>query len=590
MTASSSASQNVTFLMDPEDFFTYVGYTSGSMDSVTLKIEPTAGAKEPGESIMTDDNGIGFSQHGYIPFSPRTTYGIESEIQALGANFSGHLVIDKSAIPIGPGVFMDGSAVFRFPLDELTGEAKFDNHWQTGGNGDVRLEVPLYKALKWEMALGEATAGAMLTSTRQHTYVSGELNKDFPWKPEGLPLSLDYRNNYQVAAVFVNNVDPDTAVPYVDLGDSFVQMEGEYLLDFGLGNPSSEFAYEVRSKGYLRADASHGIEFWGTVGQGASATMLHPLIQAGADATLALAFDPARPDRARMEMVGEFSVGGETFSQQARLLVTPKEGYLGAPLSFDPDLILKAYNDIQAATRDAEAEVNKLTVEIERQRAVVRAERAEQQAAVDSAQLDVDWAQAQVNKINYQISRHYSNISYYKGRIKSWYNWYKKQPWYKKPGAYATYLAKAAYYNGLIGAQYVAIGAEKAALAVATAALDVAKGVLQVARAALVVTPIDLDPRIGPVVIARDVALAALNALQQAMPEIPDIPGTIEASAGFRFDASGMTPESRATYCDNGSCIEIRGGSYDRDAGRACITLPTMDGRRVCTAIPAEPV
>jgi hypothetical protein len=590
MTASSSESQNVTFLMDPEDFFTYVGYTSGSMDSVTLKIEPTAGDKEPGESLMNNDNGIGFSQSGYIPFSPRTRYGIESEIDALGAEFSGHLVVDKSDIPIGPGVFMDGSAVFRFPLDELTGDATFDNHWQSGGNGDVKLTVPLYKAVKWEMALGEATAGAKLTSTRQHIYASGDLNKDFPWKPEGLPLSLDYRNNYQVAAVLVNNVDPDTAIPYVDLGESFVQMEGEYLLDLGLGNPSSEFGYEIRSRGYLRADATHGIEFWGTIGQGASATMLHPLIQADADATLALTLDPARPDSARMEMVGEFSVGGETFSQQARLVVTPKEGYLGAPLSFDPDLILKAYNDIQAATREAEAEVNKLTGEIERQRAIVRAERAQQQAAVDSAWRDVDWAQAQVNKINYEISRHYSNINYYKGRIKSWYNWYKKQPWYKKPGAYATYLAKAAYYNSLIGAQYAAIGAEKAALAVATAALDVAKGVLETAKAALVITPVDLDPRIGPVIIARDVALGVLNALQQAMPEIPDIPGTIRATAGFRFDASGMTPETRATYCDGGSCIEIRGGSYDRAAGRACITLPTMDERRVCTAIPAEPV
>ena len=120
---------------------------------------------------------------------------------ALGANFHGHLVIDKSDIPVGPGVTMNGSAVFKFPVDEFTGEAQFDNHWQAGGNGDLKLEVPLYTFIDWQMALGEATAGGKVTADQQHVYVSGDIDKDFPWKPEGLPLSLDYRNNYQVARV-----------------------------------------------------------------------------------------------------------------------------------------------------------------------------------------------------------------------------------------------------------------------------------------------------------------------------------------------------------------------------------------------------
>ena len=589
MTASASSSRNVTFLMDPSDFFTYVGYTTGAMDSVTLRIEPTAEEEDPNAPIMNNKNGLGFSQHAYIPFSPRTTYGIESEIETLGLNFQGHLVIDKAGIPVGPGVVMDGSAVFRFPVDELTGQARFDNHWQVGGNGDLKLSVPLFPAVKWEMALGEATSGGLLTDDQQNVYVSGELDTDFPWKPAGLPLSLDYRNRYKAAAVFVNNVDPNTAVPYLDFSESFLQIEGEYLIDLSLGSPSSELGLEIYSNGFLRADGTHGVEFWGNVGRNGAATMIHPLIQTGSETSLSLQFDPTDPADARIEVVGEFSVGGETFSQQARLAVTPQDAYLGFPLSFDPTLVLQAYNDIQDATRDAEAEVNRLNGEIDRQRAIVRAERNAQQASIDAAQRDVDAAQSYVNRINYQISRHYSNISYYNGRIGSWYRWYKKQPWYKKAGAYATYLAKKAYYKGLIAAQYTAIGAQRAALAVATAALDIARGTLQIARDALDITPIDLDPRVGPVILARDVALGVLNALQDAMPEIPDIPGTIHATAGFRIDGSGLTSESRATYCDNGQCIEIRGGSYDRDAGRACITLPTADNRRVCTAIPVEP-
>ena len=45
------------------------------MDSVTLKIEPATadgGTGDDDEPIMNNENGLGFSQHGYIPFTPRT--------------------------------------------------------------------------------------------------------------------------------------------------------------------------------------------------------------------------------------------------------------------------------------------------------------------------------------------------------------------------------------------------------------------------------------------------------------------------------------------------------------------------------------
>ncbi len=582
--------QGVTFLMDPEDFFVYVGYTNGRSKSPTLQVRAANDAGRDDEGPLTNnDKGIGFSQTGQIPFVPRTTWGIESELERLGANFLGHLVIDRRNIPLGKGVMMDGSAVFKFPLDEFSGEAKFDNHWQAGANGHFKVKIPFFKQIKWTMDLGDATAGALAETTRQNVYLSGVLDKEFPWKPEGLPLALDARADYRVAAVLANRVDPDTQVPFVDLRRSFLQMEGEYLVDFSLGNPSFEFGREIRSEGFLRADPLNGIEFWGSVGEGAAATMIHPLIQADAEARLALLVDPGRPAATRLEVAGEFRVGGETFAQQARLLVTPGEGYLGFPLSFDPARLLEAYNDIQDGIRSAEAEVSRLAAEIERQRGIVRAERERQQAGVDQAQQKVDGAQAEVSRINTQIARHQSNIRYYEGRISSWYRWYQDQPWYKKATAWTTYQAKRAYYKGLIAAEQVAIAAERAALTVATAALDVARRALDAARAALVTTPIDLDPRVGPLLVAREVALEVLQRLLAAMPEIPEIPGTIEATAGFRIDGDGLTAEARATYCHNGSCSEIRGGSYDREAGLACITLPGNGGKRVCTAVPAEP-
>ena len=590
-TADASSERNVTFVMDPQDFFVYIGFTDGQMDSVTLKIEPTAGDNGGDEEpLLNAENGLGFSQHGYIPFEPRTTYGIESEIDALGLKFEGHLVIDKADIPLSPFVKMDGSVVFKLPVDELTGDAQFDNHWQAAGNGNLKLSVPMYPGINWAMDLGSATAGATLTSTQQLTYVSGDINKDFPWAPEGLPMSLDYRNNYQAAAVLVNNVNPDAAVPGVDLTDSFVQMEGEFLMDFSLGKAGSEFGREMSTSGFMRADFDDGIEFWGSVGTGASATMIHPLIQADADARLYLAFNPSDARDTVLEVTGEFNVGSESLSQGAILRVTPQDAYVGFPLSFDPTLVLRAYNDLQEATRDAEAEVKKLTRKINRQRDIVQAERDKQAANVQKAQADVNAAQSKVNSLNGQIRKHYSNISYYKGRIGSWYRWYKKQPWYKRGSAYAKYVAKKAYYNSLIAAQYAAIGGLKVTLAAANTALNVAKAVLQGYIAVVDATPIDLDPRIAPLVAARDVSLAALNALQDAMPEIPNIPGTIEATAGFRIDGSGLTPEARAEYCDNGSCVEIKAGSWDSESGRACITLPTKNNARVCTIVPKEPV
>ena len=589
MTADASSSRNVTLLMDPKDFFIYAGYTAGDMDSVTLGIEPTAAEADEPEAIMNNDNGLGFSQHGYIPFSPRTTYGIEKVIDDLGLDFQGHIVIDKADIPLGQGVFMDGSAVFKLPLDELTGQATFDNHWQMAGNGSLKVKIPMYPGINWGMDIGEATAGASLTDEKMVVYLSGDVNQDFPWKPEGLPMSLDYRNNYQVAAVLVNKFDPGSTVPYVDMTDSFLQMEGEYLIDLSFGNPGAEFGREISSNGFFRADYDNGIEFWGSVGQGAEATMIHPLIQADGSASLSLQFDPMDSRRMAVEIAGEFAVGGDSFAQRAVLRVTPQDAYLGFPLSFDPTMILKAYNDIQDATRDAEAEVRKLDGKISQQRAIVQAERDKATAAVTAAQSQVSAAQTRVNGINRQIAVHESRIRSYKAKISSWYRWYKRKPWYKRAGAYATYLAKRSYYTGLIGAQYTAIGAQKALRATATGALTVAKLALTGAQTAVAKTPIDLDPRVAPLVATRDVSLALLNGLQSAMPEIPEIPGTIEATAGFRIEGGSLMSESRAMYCDNGSCTEIKGGTYDRKAGRACITLPGYD-RRVCTAIPPEPI
>lgn len=590
LTAESSVENRVLFLMDPEDFFVYVGVTTGELDSITLGIESAAAEPEDESGPLTNaKRGLGFSQHGYIPFEVRTDYGIEKQIGELGLNFTGHMVLDWKGLPLGPVVRLDGSYVVRFPVNEFTSEIEMSSPFQLAGNGDLSVKVPvLGDAINWQMAIGDATAGMKVGDDQQVVFLSGDLNKDMPWKPDALPLNLDLNADYKVAAVFVNDVDASTAVPYINFTESFVQMEGEFLFDLSLGNPAAEFGRELRASGMLRADFDDGFRFAGMLGEGTSATAIHPLIQGDRDVRLRLHVDPNIPSNQMIELDGGFSIGGDTFSQRGILRITPADAYLGFPLSFDPSLVLEAYEDIQAATQSAEDEVLQLNSAVDYQRSVVQAERDAHKQALQSALADLAAAQSEVNRLGALVARYHRDISYYKGRIGSWYRWYRKQPWYKRASAYARYLSMRVYYNGLIASRYAAIGGVATARGVATLALNVAHGTVATARAAVVVTPIDLDPRVGPLVVSRDAALGILNGLQAAMPEIPSIPGTIQATMGFRLNDAGLVPETRAEYCDGGKCIEIRGGTYDADKGLACITLPTAGEARICTAVPPQ--
>ncbi len=587
--AGAEATNKVVFLMDPADLFIYTGFTAGAMDSVTLNVQSTSKPASDKEPLTNAARGLGFSQHGYIPFNVRTTFGIEDHIDAFGLDFTGHMVLDWHDLPLGPYAALDGSYVVRFPVNEFTSEIEFASHYQLAGNGDVKLAVPMAQGfVNLDMHIGEATAGMKLTEDQQLVFLSGLLNADFPWEPEALPIQLDYRNNYQVAGVLVNEVRADSEIAGLDLTSSFVHIQGEYLFDLNFGRETSGVGWHVGSTGVLKANFDEGFEFHGKVGDGANATAIHPLIQGERDVQLHLIVDPSDRSRQLIELNGGFSVGSDTLSQRGILRVTPNDAYLGFPMEFNPGLVQEAYEDIQAATQDAEAEVNRLNGVISTQRAIVQAEKDQQHKALSDAQADVDAAKAEVNRLNRLISTYRSQISSYKRSISSWYRWYKRQPWHKKAKAYARYLSKKAYYNGLIASRYAAIAGITATREVAQAGLNIAQASLTVAAGAIDVTPVDLDPRVAPLVVSRDVALATLNGLQKLMPEIPSIHGTITWTNGFRIEGGSLTPESRAEYCHEGTCTEIRGGSYEPEAGRACIDLPELGYSNVCIAVPKQ--
>ncbi|MEM7097939.1 MAG: hypothetical protein AAF541_06720 [Pseudomonadota bacterium] len=587
ITADTSAENKVLYVMDPDDFFVYAGVTFGLLDSVQFNIESTAAEPEP-ELESSVDYGLGFSQQGYIPFQVLTTYGIEDYVDTLNANFEGHMVLNWVDLPVFALVSLDGDMVMRFPTDSTTGEHDTSTY-QAAANGIFNVGLSTFGGgLGISTQLSNASAGLRINSDEQSIYMSGEVGKTFPWKPEAFPVEMDAASVIRGVVVLANTQDPASGEMVIAESESFAQLDGQFLIDASFNGQNGALGGELYAEGFTRLDAKQGYEFFGAMGAEGEATLIHPLIQADAGTAVTVRWNAYEFTNSVIEMRGGFGVGGDTFSQQGIFRATPTDAYLGFPLSFDPTLVQQAYEDVQDDTAEAEAEVTRLNGVIAQQRSVVQAERDAQQATLNSALADLSAAQAEVNRLNALITKYNKDIAYYKGRIGSWYRWYRKQPWYKRAKAYSRYLSKKAYYNGLIASRKVAIAGVNTAKGAATFAVSVASASVNVARAAVVTTPIDLDPRVGPVIVARDVALASLNALQSIMPEIPTIPGTIQATAGYRVNGSGLVPEARAEYCSDQDCTEIRDGFYDESAGRACINLPEEGNPQVCTAIPEQ--
>ena len=585
--ASAEQDKQVTLVLDPEDFYFYVGGSNSDFDSVTLNIEPASATDDDGTPDATNvDTGVGFSVHGYIPFEPRTTWGIEHDFDRLGLGFTGHLVIDKAGIPLPNSMELDGSLVMRLPYD-VNGRVTFSPNYSAAGNGDVKFAVPLFKeVLTWELDIGDATLGVELSPERQSLFFSGEIDKQLDWMPTIVPLRANAALTYRLAGLFSNRVDPDTAVPYIDVSDSFIVTEGNFLLDLGFGDAGASLGGGMTVDGYLRLDATSGFDFHGSLGRSVDGSMISPLFRADGEVGAAMHVDPRHLDDTFVELNGRFAVGGSLYAQQGILRVTPHDAYLGFPASFDLDAILRAYEDIQQATRDAEAEVVRLNGTIAAARAIVQGERDQQQRDLASAQAGVDYAQDQVDSIQSSIDYNYKRISVRKAEIKSWKRWYDNLAWYDKTWGWAKYSYEAGWRNTEIAGRYTAIGTLEISLATARLALDAAKLTLRGVQELLVLTPIDLDPRVGSQILARDAALLVLNGLQSAMPEIPHLDGTIKATVGFLINRSGLSAQTRAEYCEAGSCIEIKDGSYDSKKGRACITIPGPVEKRVCTLVP----
>lgn len=601
MGASAGASASATVVLDPYDFYFYLGGSYQPLDSIALTVNPSSDK----EDFDGEDKGFGFSRSGWIPYIPATTYGIEEFVAQDGPEFEGHLVIDglEALIP-GTPIGLEGYAVYRFPVD-LKGAVEFSPQFDVGFNGDMAIDVSRYfptlesrstssdgttrssgvdlsELFSLSLPLGTATLGGHIAGDEQFMYFSGVAGVDaMDWLPGVLPLTATA--DAMVYGVFMNRSAADSALPYVNVSDSYMAMEAMYNLDLTFGGRHSGFYASTIAYGILRMSATDGAYSMMTLSREAGATALHPMISLGSAATVEFQADPFDPMDSFYRIRGDMNVGGASLGGNAELKISPQEAFVGVGVKIDGVAIGKAIDDANAEVDKAQAEVDRLNALIDFNRARVQAERDATRADLQKAQADVSAAQNEVNSLQSQINYQYSRISARKAEITSWYNWYKKQPWYKKASAYAKYTYEKSWRNAEIAGRYVTIGTLTTAKTVAVAALEVAKQAVAGIEATMVLTPIDLDPRVAPLIASREIATATLQTTKDALGLVPAVPGQIDAMAGALVNGDGLQGLVRGSYCDDRGCFPFEGGSVNFQTRQACAVIPGVFEVPVCT-------
>lgn len=154
------------------------------------------------------------------------------------------------------------------------------------------------------------------------------------------------------------------------------------------------------------------------------------------------------------------------------------------------------YEEGKKKVAEAKATVDSLNTQINHERAVVRAERQKVERKLDAAQSRVD-------SLNGDIAHAWSEY-----HSCHWYH-----PWCKPEWG-------------------ITIAGEKAALYIATGVLDAVKSLVKH-------IPLDFDPRIWPLIAAKDTAVAALDAAEKSIEGLEDIDDAIASVLDKVADALG---------------------------------------------------
>ena len=164
-------------------------------------------------------------------------------------------------------------------------------------------------------------------------------------------------------------------------------------------------------------------------------------------------------------------------------------------------------------------------------------------------------------------------ISTRRSQIRSWYNWYKAAKWYQKASRYAKYVYEKTWREADIAARYVKIGSYEASIAVANLSLDAAQLVLSGLEAGAVYTPIDLDPRVSSLIVAKETALLALKVAELPFANVPVIDHDFEGRIELQLDIYGLSGTVTATF----DGYDALNGWLEFDTSpKACINIEGM--------------
>ena len=110
--------------------------------------------------------------------------------------------------------------------------------------------------------------------------------------------------------------------------------------------------------------------------------------------------------------------------------------------------------------------------------------------------------------------------------------------------------------------------------------MELAKLTLQGLEAAAVVTPVDLDPRVASLIVAKETAYAALEVVKAPFKGMPIIEGDYSGDIEATLDISGLHGTVTANF-DGYSAL--KGNVTFGLQPEACISIPTLGN--ACTRL-----
>jgi hypothetical protein len=509
-----------------------------------------------------------FSEGAGIPFVPRTTWGLPDHL----AGFTGQLHADTT-IPLGYGVKISGPVVTRVDLDEPS--------WQLAGNGDVAVgfEFP-GGVVGLSFPLGEASAGFRVGADLALVYFSGVLSPKTSFLPREVPISPSA--TVRMAAF----IDSD------HLEDTRFLAEGNFVLGLKeLGALSG-----AKTSKALVIEGTLSIDRNGFFIRGSTSSSLHKDLVFAGKTTVEAFISALDPASSYVLMSGELSVGGVDLGAGAEAKLNADglviSGHFTTPISeiemrgeitrsgpllsgaaavnFALGGISDAFEKARADVEAARHKVEQLDIEIERQRAIVRAERDRDLAPLRDAEADVAAKQREVDRIQSLINANNSRISRLRAEIADWNRWYRGLPGWRKVIEAARYAAEVARREAEIVALQAANTGLQASLAVARAALEVARRALAALAAAINVIPVDLDPRVAALIVARELAVAVLRVAEAALGAFPELHGDFSGRVLLTLGRRGMHGDVRATL----EGVELIDGWVDLDGSpSACVRV-----------------